>query len=648
MATTNYISQIRLGGVVYNIKDEEARSATANGVHYRGITDTSALVDGYDGTVSVGGTVLSQVNGDIVLKAFKDAKGNSIHSEFIWNESSGHWDEFGSSGALGGLAFADTASGTTDAINVAILDTHTTYEAATLSTRTACYVTQGSVGASGKINMPTKVTTTFEADDFVTSYPGEIGTLGTMTIQEAGSSVTLHDTPTLNTTTLSTTSIQTVSGSVDISTGLSLDTSVLAKQSINTNYTAETSYLETTNIKVVTGTETIHGTPNFSTTEVIKSYAPVTKTFTTESIYGVQGSTVSVSAVTSATAVDAYTTLTSATLSTLLSTSTIKGVAGSTLSATHLTGIAADASICAIKLDQIAGKDNDYLLNFSGVNVTQVSNIATPATNSTTVVTGASSGSSVIIGGDTTSIRGIGSIINENVAQLATSSITVVTGLEDGGDSVVTELTDGGSVNVYTGVTYAADITVATTNNEEVTVATGSLTTTSDTNAGSSVVTGISSNDSVNVLIPSLVDSTDERRSGINIATGISASGSVAVAQKSGSPTTVVIGLSSGDKVGISLTDGTAHTVSGYKDGKTTVGSGKLADGKASVLVGLGDATTAKALTGDITEYEADITTTSTDINVTGSTSGINVYIPTHSHSIEIGSVNVEVEPDKK
>ena len=62
------ISQINLGGILYDLKDAAARadianlqSAVASGTHYIGKTSTAALVDGYTGSVTIGtgGTVTS-------------------------------------------------------------------------------------------------------------------------------------------------------------------------------------------------------------------------------------------------------------------------------------------------------------------------------------------------------------------------------------------------------------------------------------------------------------------------------------------------------------------------------------------------------------------------------------------------------------
>ena len=98
------ISKITLpSGTTYNIKDEVARRAQSGAMHWLGIT-TTALTDGAtttsilidNETVTVGADDAGAVVG-------YDGK------EFIWSGSV--WQEFGSTGSLGSLAFKNSATG---------------------------------------------------------------------------------------------------------------------------------------------------------------------------------------------------------------------------------------------------------------------------------------------------------------------------------------------------------------------------------------------------------------------------------------------------------------------------------------------------------------------------------------------------------
>ena len=102
------ISQIKVGGTTYDIKDAKARDdiddlkkAISGGVHYIGVT-TSELVDG--GTtnpITVDSKSYTAVAGDLV------SKGNK---EFIFDGTT--WHEVGDLTGLGDLAWKDEASGT--------------------------------------------------------------------------------------------------------------------------------------------------------------------------------------------------------------------------------------------------------------------------------------------------------------------------------------------------------------------------------------------------------------------------------------------------------------------------------------------------------------------------------------------------------
>ena len=230
----NYISQIKLGGTTYDIKDVEARNLVANGVHYVGISNTAELEDGYTGNVSVNNAELNAKVGDIVLKAFTDKNNATIHREFIWNGE--HWDEFGSSGAIGAMAFANTASGITDVHN---------HELSTTENTTIQLASEATVSVEGTYKMPSGTgSAKFSTDKFVQSYPGVTGKLVTTKITGVGETVTINQKPTFETGTLETKTLVTVKQAA-----ITLhDTPTLNKTDIVPSYTEVKGQLDTTDI----------------------------------------------------------------------------------------------------------------------------------------------------------------------------------------------------------------------------------------------------------------------------------------------------------------------------------------------------------------------------------------------------------------
>ena len=115
-----YISKIVKGSDTLYIKDaqawadiEEIKSQISGGMHYLG-KSTTAIADGdatgpwvIDGvTYIASGTPAS---GQKLLAAGDIAIYGDL--EFIWSGASGKWQEFGSTGSLGALAFKDSATG---------------------------------------------------------------------------------------------------------------------------------------------------------------------------------------------------------------------------------------------------------------------------------------------------------------------------------------------------------------------------------------------------------------------------------------------------------------------------------------------------------------------------------------------------------
>ena len=135
MANNPVLSKIVLpSGTTYDIKDAYARAqieALSGYTYYLGVT-TTALTDGSTtNPITINGESITASTGGICTYDNK---------EFIWNGSA--WQEFGDMGALGDLAYSDTASGTyTPAGNV---------EAGAISVKTP--------GATATVHNPTKET----------------------------------------------------------------------------------------------------------------------------------------------------------------------------------------------------------------------------------------------------------------------------------------------------------------------------------------------------------------------------------------------------------------------------------------------------------------------------------------------------------
>lgn len=111
-----YISQLVVGGVTYDIKDLEARALAAGGIHYIGVlkdVEGNTLTDGSikspviieNGTET--GLSLVPNKGDLVLQAEEGGE----HTEYLWNGE--HWDRLGY-GKFGDLAYKNSAVGTVD------------------------------------------------------------------------------------------------------------------------------------------------------------------------------------------------------------------------------------------------------------------------------------------------------------------------------------------------------------------------------------------------------------------------------------------------------------------------------------------------------------------------------------------------------
>lgn len=121
--TNPFISQLNVGGTTYDIKDTDARNKVDDldtritnlnsaVLHFKGTT-TTAISDGSTTqTISIGGENYTAQNGDVVIYKPSGLSGDADKErEYVWvGGTSGKWQEFGSTGALKAMAFADTGT----------------------------------------------------------------------------------------------------------------------------------------------------------------------------------------------------------------------------------------------------------------------------------------------------------------------------------------------------------------------------------------------------------------------------------------------------------------------------------------------------------------------------------------------------------
>ena len=179
--TKKYLSKIVKGGNTLWLKDAEARQSIqdildniSSALHWKGNT-TTALVDGATtNPIVIDGENYTAVAGDVVAVA-GSGSGAQADKEFAFNGTK--WQEFGSTGSLGALAFKSSASGsyTPAGTNAA--------SAVTFTDQTDAYFVNGfdtdpvlpsfSEGAFDAGSLPSKEADTFSA--------GSLPTLGEAT-----------------------------------------------------------------------------------------------------------------------------------------------------------------------------------------------------------------------------------------------------------------------------------------------------------------------------------------------------------------------------------------------------------------------------------------------------------------------------------
>lgn len=133
------ISKITLpSGTTYDIKDAVARAAIeslSSYTKYVGVTTTPLSDGATTNPIQINGESVTAETGMIATYQAK---------EFIWNGSA--WQEFGDLGALGAMAYADTASGSyTPAGNVTFTNTNKTAEVSAAGSGSVTYTPAGSI-----------------------------------------------------------------------------------------------------------------------------------------------------------------------------------------------------------------------------------------------------------------------------------------------------------------------------------------------------------------------------------------------------------------------------------------------------------------------------------------------------------------------
>ncbi len=156
-----YISQIELpSGGTYDIKDSEARTLIAalqGSTKFLGVTTTNISDGSTTRNVVIGGNTIEAQIGDIVTKGSK---------EFVWNGTA--WQEFGDLGALGDLAYKDTASGNFTPAGTVSQPTFTgsSSNVSITATDAASGATSGTYKPKGTVSKPsfTGTSTTFNGN----------------------------------------------------------------------------------------------------------------------------------------------------------------------------------------------------------------------------------------------------------------------------------------------------------------------------------------------------------------------------------------------------------------------------------------------------------------------------------------------------
>lgn len=182
---TPEISKITLpSGTTYQIKDEVARRAQSGAMHWLGITTTP---------ITDGSTTTSIVIDGVTITVGADDAGGVVgydDQEFIWSGTA--WQEFGSTGSLGALAFEDSATGaytpagtiSGTAVQLATTTINSITDVGSLPSLTMSVANETLTIAFSQGTLPTKGGDTTVATGTVTSItqPTFTGTAATITV----------------------------------------------------------------------------------------------------------------------------------------------------------------------------------------------------------------------------------------------------------------------------------------------------------------------------------------------------------------------------------------------------------------------------------------------------------------------------------
>ena len=493
-------------GFITTVSDElqSIKQSISSAMHYIGITKTP-LKDGstdttlapLDGQNSLNKTT-DFVPGDVVL-APAGTNADEMYYEYVWNKT--QWSKFGSTKAIGSMAYANTATGST----------------------TISYIDTKYTGGTVEVNVYSEGSSKYLKKDTVVRTVGVGGTTSASSVS-------------LSASRLVTTSVGVVSGTGDAVTNITttekgLDTTriygVEETGAAVTKITTKQKGLGTTSICGVSGTGA--AVTKITTTE---------KGLETTSIYGVGATAVVASKVSSST--------TSIQVGASSTTQVINGL-GSTAAASGsnpFVGATVGNDECLSWIEKpltttpirSAATDN---ITVQKVTISDVTGLATKAESPTTVATGGlktgATGIITAVTSTTDSFAKMGSsttVATGGLVEGATGIITAVTSTTDSFAKKATspttvatgKLSDEGS-GIITGVTSTTD-SFAKKADSNVTVATGEISSGGsgdDVNEGISItsvtglVTGITSSNNTGVL----VEGTSGETGAIKVLSGI-------------------------------------------------------------------------------------------------------------------------------
>lgn len=307
----------------------EIKSLIAGGTHYRGKT-TTALVDGSTtNTIIINDQPYTAEAGDIVIYDFVDDLSQTKELEFIWSGT--QWNEFGSTGIIRALAFADHASGTYVRNVYTVTGNNATVNPSTVSGATDVEYVNGLIGtyvfntdAINTATLTSSATTNTVAYDFTddsvkifnTDAVKDVELTGKTTfVTSAIDSASLTGTQTFNVDAISNAVLTSSASTNTVLTGLTGDvtggsvtyapaaetTSVSGECLIFTTVTNKTFGYSTTELGVATTAATF-GTVGITTTTAATDSVGVTATAAATATFDLKKTTLGIDTTPAATA----------------------------------------------------------------------------------------------------------------------------------------------------------------------------------------------------------------------------------------------------------------------------------------------------------------------------------------------------------